>query len=1270
MFKKIGRNDKCPCGSGKKYKKCCIDSGLTFNTTSVKNEQPSIFNQHNSIDLIKTFAGLTLLPQNHGKNVRLEELTRRSILEFSEESKQISEVELQTYLGEHYASNYMEDVNTNLFTDLISFYGGDYLIYPGITEGGSYILSNLLIAICNWPESLIPFQLRSNCIHVSLLILNLSDKVAKRLEHQRYMKDQVDGNAIYFPSSLHLNQLKNAITFSEDDIHQLLQEKQIATEALKYFVWDNNEQALQNELIKDSPLLKKPIIHHNGEYIVALPATLSYALTEWILTAAKVSGCLELVSKAYHDTIWNYTQLHLCQLGFSCFEISAITESNDPNTRERIYRFDDNKLAYVQYFSGGRTDYQGRKQHIINEVLENPEFEGYEFMDITLFSSMGRDLFFFFSRTDNSKSIGIPIHDFDTLVKLKEHSAFDLWKYALAKEEKLADNLLIGASFLDIFKVYREKDDSFYISDDAAKVMLQINPGYAKDLYQYAKLLTDEHSALRIKEGLLVNVPVERKDKYAPIYFSKSDLGNELHFLVEGYLQSIWVTPRRDLSCIPDTGRGLYFEMADAIAYWLWQCQEHITDDIAALSDTPITVKFEFDQEHRFYPIERNFERDPAFTQYFVVSSIDNEFSVTIPPSIIPFLYGVDNVGERELLRHLIRGFNQLLANRELPVIEEDRINQIVDQTAPIGAKKKVFILDTADNLLLDPSNLSKPRYIQNYDINVVLDSIVPGLGVLCPDEGDVKDKATKTKLTRDIVMRVLLPKLQATISQYKNETLLQRLISLNESLISKREELRIKTPTRIACFVSIEEQTKDLQVSLSKLNKTTISLRCLIEHLAAEPSTGNKIVSTTAIDELIAIMSAIIDWGSLGDQIEFELFDIKVGILQSRRVGTDKKFFKEIFDPYHSSKSKENVRNALDTFEQAFPQLNPKKGTDVPQNLDNAYFEEFGMSITRICEFINDLGIIAYQQPTAWASLSKGDLFTQINQHDHTFTLEEFECAMNYLCLVNRGKVHQIPKGFDGIDISPWRFNRRLSILRKPLVAVYNPKAPDNPIIYWGFRQLLASRVYLYDQCTTNRLRVTEDGPVQKVLGKLAQRNGNQLVQSVLQEVGSDELVVDSEVPINPKSALKHDRDIGDVDVLVIDKTSKAIYSLECKSMAPSRNIKEMVEEVNKLFGSDSKKGWIDKHVERDKWLKNNLDLLGIKYKLELSDYSIKSFFITQEDMLTPYLIMRKSPIPFVTLYTLREKGIDVDAPAKLTTLRRFILTTLRRWSLTTSSL
>jgi len=30
MFKpKIGRNSPCPCGSGKKYKKCCLDKEKT-----------------------------------------------------------------------------------------------------------------------------------------------------------------------------------------------------------------------------------------------------------------------------------------------------------------------------------------------------------------------------------------------------------------------------------------------------------------------------------------------------------------------------------------------------------------------------------------------------------------------------------------------------------------------------------------------------------------------------------------------------------------------------------------------------------------------------------------------------------------------------------------------------------------------------------------------------------------------------------------------------------------------------------------------------------------------------------------------------------------------------------------------------------------------------------------------------------------------------------------------------------------------------------------
>lgn len=1232
----------CPCGSGKKYKKCCIDSGRSFDTHPPPNDPPSIFSQYDSIDLIKAFAGLTLLPQNHSKNIRFEELSRRASINFIHDKPAVPVTELQTFLNENYPSHYLEDPATNLFTDLVTFYGGDYIIFPGIMDGGSYVLSKLLTAIYNWPNSGISDQFRSNCMHASLLILNLSDSIAKRLGYSRYIVEEVKDNLISFPTTTQLGELKSAVTFTEEEIQQLLQEERIAPEAPAMFVLNMDDPDLANEHIEESPLLIKPIIHHNGEYIIASPATLSYALVDFIQSQANLFASQQLLSNAYHNLIWNYTQLHLKQLGFTTIETPVIPDNTDPDIRESIYRFDDDKLAFVQYLTAGGEAHQERKQRIINNTLAQPEFSGHQFMDITLISSMGRDLFFMYGRTDNSLSIVMPIHDFDTLVKLKEPTALDLWKFANARDSQIPDSNMFGAFFLDIFKVYKEKDDSFYVSDNASGDILHVEPGYAGSLYQEAKLLTDEHSVQRSIDGRLANIPVVRKDKFAPIYYSIDELSaGDLNFAVEGFPQPIWVSPDKNSLTITAATRSWYFDMTDAIAYWLWQCQEHVYDDLAVLGTTPIAFRFKFDQEERFNHIERNFDRDPALASHFAVTSEDNTISISIPPSIIPYLYGADNEGERELVRQLLQGLNQILSTQQFQSIEAARINQIVDQAAQLGAKKKIFILDTADNLLLDPSHLEGYRYLQSYDINVVLNSLIPGLGDLCPPVGDITEKAAKTKLTRDVVMRVLLPMLQATISQYQHEPLLSRLISLNESLINKREDLRIKTPTRIACFVSIEQQTSDLRDNLAKLNQTTIAVRCLIEHLAAEPSKGNRIVSTTAVDELIAIMNAIIDWGSMGDQIEFDLFEIEMGILPSGRIGTEKRLFKEIFDPYYSSKSKEDVRNALDTFEQVFPQLNPIAGSDVPENLDNAFSEEYGISFTGICEFVNDLGIIAYQQPTACASLSKSDLFTQINQFDHTFTKEAFDYAMNYLCLVNRGKVHQIPEGFDGIDISPWRFNRRLSLLRKPLVVVDNPEDPDNPTLYWGFRQLLSSRMYLNDQCATNRLRVSEDGPVQKVLGKLAQHNGKKLVQSVLAEFNNDQLLIDSEVPINTKSELKHDKDIGDVDVLVIDTASKIIYSLECKSMAPSRNIKEMIGEVDKLFGSKSQKGWIEKHVERDTWLKENLDQLGRKYDLDLSGYSVKSFFITQEDMLTPYLKTRQTALPFITLYNLKENGI-----------------------------
>lgn len=74
---KIGRNDPCHCGSGKKYKKCCL---LVEEAAS----RVSSIESYDPVEVIKALALLQLIPENHGKNLRIEialaEIDRKSVV--------------------------------------------------------------------------------------------------------------------------------------------------------------------------------------------------------------------------------------------------------------------------------------------------------------------------------------------------------------------------------------------------------------------------------------------------------------------------------------------------------------------------------------------------------------------------------------------------------------------------------------------------------------------------------------------------------------------------------------------------------------------------------------------------------------------------------------------------------------------------------------------------------------------------------------------------------------------------------------------------------------------------------------------------------------------------------------------------------------------------------------------------------------------------------------------------------------------------------------
>ena len=132
---------------------------------------------------------------------------------------------------------------------------------------------------------------------------------------------------------------------------------------------------------------------------------------------------------------------------------------------------------------------------------------------------------------------------------------------------------------------------------------------------------------------------------------------------------------------------------------------------------------------------------------------------------------------------------------------------------------------------------------------------------------------------------------------------------------------------------------------------------------------------------------------------------------------------------------------------------------------------------------------------------------------------------------------------------------------------------------------------------------------------------------------------MIDKEVKINTKSQLKHSKDIGDIDVLVINKELKKIYLLECKNTEAAKNIKQLVEEVNNLFGGESQKGWLKKHQERYEWVLANKDLLGAKYEIDLKEFDVIPIILTSEQLATEFLKKEELPFKLVNIYSVKEK-------------------------------
>lgn len=1264
---KTGRNDPCPCGSGKKLKKCCIKKKHLFKNNpqpqnkKVKKKKSYLY-QFDKNERIKLFAALKSHPQNHGKNIRLEELMENSIESKSKSKNPLDVGDIRTYLSKKYSSHHLEDPPVNLFTEIITFHGGDYLVFSGIVEWGVFILRNMLNTLQN-PSLVVPPDFKIVCESAALLLLKISDATAKKAGLKRYEKVELLDYLIHIPTQNKLDTYINAVTFNKSELEEMANSVGLDLKPLEPFICPENPKSHFNQHTGETILVNTPLYWIDDNSLVVIsPCTIILALSRFIWDTADTFDCLDIFTEAYHDVLLEYSTYCLEGIGFSLKTPKSLPPIKVIlPIKERFFFFDDDKIAYVTYHYNNRKKSTGkvsdRQKEVVEWLKKNSKVKDVQILNLNLIGITGELESLGLDNIDGSLFVMMQCPELELIFQSQKADRMTFWKFATAKFElsRLSGFMPDMIAMSDYYAIYKENDDSFYLSDDERPTALALMPGeFSSALVEEATQACDYHSILREIDGRLGWVPCVSQRILNGVYYPFGSRGEKIEQVVDVYNMPIWIEPSIDvLKDALVSMRGFYVQLNDGFCYWLNEIKNTASTKINLLGWKPITIKYELISPEKWEDITPSDlgAKSSNLEELFVLNYDKNTIHVQLPFELAAHLSGEDNEGERVLIRVILKALNEIAIHQGLEdLFSEDNINKIIDIHAPLGLKKKVFILNTGADLRLDPRGISRYRYIQSHDISFVLDNIISKTKKL-PSISSSSSNKEKGQFTRAIVLGGLLPWLKEELKKYDSVELLKRLMSINDCMINQREKLRLETPLKIACFISQKERIKELQEELIKLDDTTLSVRCLIEHLAAERYSGTKTISTESVDLLLAIMSEIFKWGMMGDIVDFGLVDVELTLLPSGRVGTNfASIVSSKFKSYKESKIEEDVIDAEGYTKSVLGYidnrpLDESEGIKILESVDNGFEDLYGITLTRFKELSYILVVVGLN----WCEINrkghvlikKDELKTELEKvASEPISQPIFDSLINNFSLSDRGKVEKIPSGFTRNDISPWRYNRQLSLLRKPLVLIESEEK-DNPFILYGARQVLVTFMLIQHRIREARLKVPEGTKLHKVIGRMANKKGADFVQKVYDYCnGLGCSIIEKELDLKPKSRFKTNKDLGDIDVFIIDESSKTIINLECKKMLAGKNIKEMVEEAEKLLNDDD--GWVAKHEKRDTWLKNNKPVLSKEFSIDLTDYDVKSLFITSESLSSSFVKENELTLPFTTMYKLEEKGLD----------------------------
>lgn len=1118
----------------------------------------------------------------------------------------------------------IEDPCETPFTECMAFFGGSFVVFPGGAPGGTSRLKLLLRAIfLNQPE-LLPANFRNFVHYAALALLTVSDATAERAGLDRHAAPvSRPGAAVDVPSAARFEEAKRWPVWQPASLTSLLNPIGIGPEALEPFVVDCGSQDLSTIEEQGKIFNRQPLVRLGDDIIVAAPGRLQTALTNAILEQAVAYGVIADIAGRYTRSCWRNVVHSLRLLGHRRLAFNQDPPSVDCY-HEGLFSLDTDKAIFVQLACDDLMDYQESSDiwspTKLTEVLDHQAERAKDLLFstappckdvlfLTLLSSPGRS----FVTGGNSMPLSLLLQpdELETIADVESGDDLALLRYAKASNELRATCPVFVFSQLDEYELFREHRYSYYLSDNRRPTFLSVMPGWGLGLRLAAHDRRDWHSVPSHDGDSYVEVTCLHDDRQIPLYVPLS--GRRWSICVESLPQVVWVVSRHDKGQAP----SIYPELLETVAYWIWQMGSAFAPALSQCSEG-LTVWLDLDSPESWFADEGEPMGADDGIEIICMPSADGDFAITLhlAPGFRTMLQGPDNSGERVLVRHILSGFSKLCEARGLAALSPLSIDELVDEYAPLGVKKKMLFFGRSDNPDINSSNIPRYRKVHDYEDGVILDEAGRFLSSTHVP-GPIPD-AERTGILNSLVAH-LYKELQEVVAVFQPAPLLAWLIAHNESLTNQVGMRRLTIPTRIACFALQDKIISELRKELPQANRAAVASRFLIEYVAARRPSGSELPSYESYDRLMALAAAIIGFGTDSDLIRYQISDFKLAILESQRLGISRGNYSQAGESYTTSSTEAEVRQASQAYDHHWPEAYTEVNESGKDEVNEAFLAEFGYTLTDHAMFIGELLNLGWTIEKPQKQFSAAAVFTHVMQA-LGWDQEKVRRLLASLSLTERPDFLKPQSPALPEDVYPWRFNRALSYVRRPLILWGKKSAQE---VWWGNRHLYTSARNLVHLFQSGRLKA--DSPeMRKVVGRRRELEGrgfNDQVAEIVERSGNAKALR----RVGKVGGLRlgsPDEDLGDIDVFAVNAKKNSLLLIECKNLNVARTPWEFSSELTTLFrGDEDQESVVERHSRRVDWVAAHLSEAAVHFGIPLRKFKVEGVIVLDEESFTAQL-------------------------------------------------